>query len=1322
MDESNPPTEPLNDRTPDNRIGSYRVLNSLGTGGMSSVFRAVHVETQHEVALKVLTRSLARNPTLLQRFLREARSAETLEHPNIVTIYDRGIDQGRHYLVLEFAGGGDFHDYIQHHGPVGAAEAISVIRSVACGLSYAANRGVIHRDVKPSNILRTLTGHVKIIDLGLALQHEFEDERVTREGTTVGTVDYMAPEQARDSRATSVQSDMYSLGCTFYYLLAGVAPYPGGDITDKLTRHAKSPAPDIRDLRPDISPDTSAIIQRMMAKSPEDRFASYDDLLKAFDGIPLVKADHDDGAIALVPLDIDGDADVAVAGSETRASRGSHEFATNGSSDMGLPQVSLAELVADELPRGMRLAPPARPDGIGAAGTLRRGVIAAAVPDVGETELEPEEPPAPERKTVFTSALIIPGICVGAAFFLLGIGIAQYLGSPAEPIEDSVRADGGGNAGEDLGSVASPQPAVTRADQPKRANNLSRLKPPPVVRSAQIEAPVHWVEPDDPDSSTSEENGASHRLDPSANFLPDWARLPVPERISGQFVVVRRAGGSKDMTAVPNLHTALDGHAGGTVELADEGPLRIDDLRVAGENRLIRARPGFRPIVRIEGPTLDAVRKQQAVFVLDRKNLTLDGLDLVVNVADLPRSQTALFACTSANLTIKNCSITILNQPAGRPFALLRTEAGASRATRIRLERTLVRGLLAPGFDLAGGSVDLVVRDSMILAGPGSLVRVDDSDAAAERRLYFVQSLLAGPGPIIERTGSVSGPAAKTLLIRAEGSVFGRLYGAGIASVISSDDAGAALTRRIDWAGERNLFAGWKGFLASGADHNVIVPDLAAVRSTWNGTDLESQENSFAWPQPANLAETVPTELSPFIFNHEAIARQVAQPRVGLFEKTTGAYARAAIPEPVGWAFEAPTAPGPDAATSKRLLTAGGRGPLASASDALELTFNTEEPPWHGDLGGFLRDQLGAARSARVRVVGSGPHIFSPIVLPRGIRLEIKVEPYSAAEPPSWSPVPQSTGTALIEIHEGALILSNLVLRHDETSRLDHLIHVEDGHLVLSHCRISAPTRAGDFGGDLIQFRSVSTQPRPIGPNLPFLSILVDRPECRLVDSVLITGGTALKAELGRGQIAVSQCAVAAGEAAFLLLPSRVARRRFEADLSLDHCTIASDRSIILLGPWPGRAPGPDRPWLITSRKCAFLAMFDHHARDPVLLRGDADALASGTVFWQVGDDATDLDFLISASDRPPPTRSREVPVQWAQFWGDAHKRGLIVPKGAGSATVRFREKLRPGRIDPIDLILDPRYQPDRAELTLGADLTRQGITAPGARSARGRN
>ena len=237
---------------------------------------------------------------MLQRFLREARSAGSLEHPNIVSIYDRGIDRGRHYLVLEYVRGNDLHDYVQRRGPLSVAEAIKVIWQVAEGLRYAAERGLVHRDIKPSNILRSDSGEIKITDLGLALQSGFEDERVTREGTTVGTVDYMAPEQARDSRAASFQSDLYSLGCTFYFLLTGIPPYPRGDITDKLTRHAKSPPPEVRDLRPDVPEALSQIMLRMMAKRPEDRFVSFEQLIEALDRIPNSEEASALG-VALVP-------------------------------------------------------------------------------------------------------------------------------------------------------------------------------------------------------------------------------------------------------------------------------------------------------------------------------------------------------------------------------------------------------------------------------------------------------------------------------------------------------------------------------------------------------------------------------------------------------------------------------------------------------------------------------------------------------------------------------------------------------------------------------------------------------------------------------------------------------------------------------------------------------------------------------------------------------------------------------------------------------------------------------------------------------------
>jgi serine/threonine-protein kinase len=267
------------------QIGSYRLVGQLGSGGMSSVFRAVHIESGHEVALKILPRSLAKNPILLQRFLREAKSAEALEHPNIVAIFDWGVEDGHYYLVLEFVPGGDLHDRVRDQGPMPTAEAIRVMRGVAEALHYEASKGLIHRDIKPANILLKMDGAPKLADLGLALQVEEEDEQITRDGTTVGTVDYMAPEQARDSRATSVRSDIYSLGCTFYHVLTGIAPFAGGLVPEKLRKHAFEPAPDVRKVRPDVPVALARIIQRMMAKKPEQRYQNYEELIEALDDV-----------------------------------------------------------------------------------------------------------------------------------------------------------------------------------------------------------------------------------------------------------------------------------------------------------------------------------------------------------------------------------------------------------------------------------------------------------------------------------------------------------------------------------------------------------------------------------------------------------------------------------------------------------------------------------------------------------------------------------------------------------------------------------------------------------------------------------------------------------------------------------------------------------------------------------------------------------------------------------------------------------------------------------------------------------------------------
>ena len=277
---------------------------------------------------------------------------------------------------------------------------------------------------------------------------------------------------------------------------------------------------------------------------------------------------------------------------------------------------------------------------------------------------------------------------------------------------------------------------------------------------------------------------------------------------------------------------------------------------------------------------------------------------------------------------------------------------------------------------------------------------------------------------------------------------------------------------------------------------------------------------------------------------------------------------------------------------------------------------------------------MAGVRYARISVVGSGSHRFSAVHLPTGVSLEIRVEA-SGSELPSWSPDPLATGPGLIELEGGALVLANLILHHDPASRLEHLIHLEDGHLILSHCQLTTPGSSPNLTGDLIAFRSVTTRPISYDSRHPVFSNYSERPVCLVLESLLITNGTALRAELGRGLVALNQTAIAAGDTAIDLVPSRVARSRFDADLSLENCTLTAERTIIRMGRWAGTPPGPDRPWLITSQNCVFISSYDRKTRETALLRADPSALSSGSVFWQAKNDVADADVFAALGDGP---------------------------------------------------------------------------------------
>ncbi|HVK14592.1 MAG TPA: serine/threonine-protein kinase, partial [Gemmataceae bacterium] len=264
-------------------IGKYKVLEKLGSGGMGQVFLCEHKLMRRRVAVKVLPTAKAADQSSLERFYREARAVAALDHPNIVRAYDIDQDDNLHFLVMEYVDGASLQEMIRRTGPMDPTRACHYMYWSAVGLHHAHENGLYHRDIKPGNILVDRQGVVKILDLGLARFFNDDEDMLTKkfDENVLGTADYLAPEQAIDSHAVDGRADIYSLGATFYFLLTGGPPFADGTVAQKLLWHQnRSPKP-VREARPDVSADVAAVLQKMMAKKPEDRYQTPAELAEA---------------------------------------------------------------------------------------------------------------------------------------------------------------------------------------------------------------------------------------------------------------------------------------------------------------------------------------------------------------------------------------------------------------------------------------------------------------------------------------------------------------------------------------------------------------------------------------------------------------------------------------------------------------------------------------------------------------------------------------------------------------------------------------------------------------------------------------------------------------------------------------------------------------------------------------------------------------------------------------------------------------------------------------------------------------------------------
>lgn len=330
------------------RIGNYDILDRLGAGGMGTVYKARHRRMKRIVALKVLSAKLSENPLFVKRFQREVETIAALGHPNIVMAYDADEAEVGHFLVMEFVNGHDLADCVEREGAFPLKRAVDCILQSARGLAYAHAQDIVHRDVKPHNLLRDASGAIKVTDLGLArLNHGAEGAAagadVTMAGGVIGTADYMPPEQAVDSTTIDHRADIYSLGCTLHYLLTGRPPYSGATIMTILLKHRDGEIPRLSESRREVPPSLDDLFRRMLAKTPEQRVQHMSDVVAELEAIA-----------AILPADA-----VETSSGPLKLSRESASLADSTIDIAALPQVTLS-LNANAAPLTVLVVEPSR--------------------------------------------------------------------------------------------------------------------------------------------------------------------------------------------------------------------------------------------------------------------------------------------------------------------------------------------------------------------------------------------------------------------------------------------------------------------------------------------------------------------------------------------------------------------------------------------------------------------------------------------------------------------------------------------------------------------------------------------------------------------------------------------------------------------------------------------------------------------------------------------------------------------------------------------------------------------------------------------------
>lgn len=822
------------------RLGKYQLQKKLGAGGMGTVYLALDTELGRTVALKVLPREKAENELLVKRFKAEAHAAAQLRHENIVTVYEAGQADGLLYIALEYVDGVDAQQLIDRRGPIPPRRTVEIIKQVAQALQHAYERNIVHRDIKPSNLLIDRQGVVKLTDLGLARSvDEATTTSITRAGTTVGTVDYMAPEQARDSKAADIRSDIYSLGCTWYHLLTGSCPFPEGSVTNKLNAHATRPPPDPRTVQPAIPEGVVATLHRMMAKAPEARYQTPRELLRDLATTHLIREEIPADALAALASESAPSAKTPAARSArpVRASVGARE--TPETADGAAPTAPTRPVAGH--PNTPEVRPPRLPPADKADAARRRITREADEPD--GTALSPLQ-----------NALV----AVGAVILL---GVIWFLAT-------QIHRDAGDDSAFDAPYVREPYlpPDETGSPLPPEVS-----QPPPVAVDPPSQTPAS-VDP--PPGSPPESQPVRPRpalplpLGPvvetigrAGEEIPGWAvelaalgPSAVSDRNTRPVAMLAGDAAGKAVSLEPLLRRLPD--EGGVIRLEGGGPFVIppSEIAVAGTVVLVAASQQ-RPLLVLQLPP---GARSTAVLRIAGSTLALHGLDLVFAAdSTTTRGDLALIEAGGGDVVLRDCTVTMTGRRAGGTSVLRAAAgpAGSDRPARALLEKCYFRGSALGAVDVAGAGIELTAANCLFAGGAAPLIRIQErgnnsSGAGRELRLFSCTAALRNAALEFTAPTGTSSVAPTKILVQ------NSLIGAGpsenatvLASLVRWPQQSPDGPGGVQIAIRSSLILGWSHLAVGTPEGLGFVQNVEGWRKFFQ-PDAQAEQFQFgSWPE-----------------------------------------------------------------------------------------------------------------------------------------------------------------------------------------------------------------------------------------------------------------------------------------------------------------------------------------------------------------------------------------------------------------------------------------------------------------------------------------